>query len=457
MPRTRVLLLVCLIAIVHAAAYIVYQQPDWDTQWTDQAGYKRLGDALATTGQFTRYPDSPVFVPEVIRTPGYPAFVAIIYKVAGGGNHLAVAGAQAVVFAGLCVLVFFLTLRVAGERAATVAAVMAALFAPFPYYGALVVTELWTTLVATAALLVGLRAAQDGRLRDFILAGVLFGATTLVRPAFVLLPFFLAIAMPILVRSQRSAGRLRGWAALALTAAITLTPWFAYNAAYLGQFTLSPAGGIGRGLWEGAWQGRWPGRLQAELITLADTTADRAELNGRVRDRARQTGLAVEPMLRYVNEWRDIRAIWDTPTDPMERARARVVADQEYLRHAVVLIRQDPAGHVKRRLTQGAFALWAAEVPIRYSDINQTPPIAIRLIWLVQVVLLVLAAWGAIVLARGGHWIEASMLVLPLVYVTGVHLPLLCEARQSLPVKPLVIALAAIAIRPITSRQTAGS
>ena len=35
------------------------------------------------------------------------------------------------------------------------------------------------------------------------------------------------------------------------------------------------------------------------------------------------------------------------------------------------------------------------------------------------------------------------MLALPIVYVTGVHLPLLCEARQSLPVKPVVIALAA--------------
>ena len=38
------------------------------------------------------------------------------------------------------------------------------------------------------------------------------------------------------------------------------------------------------------------------------------------------------------------------------------------------------------------------------------------------------------------------MLSLPIVYVTGVHLPLLCEARQSLPVKPVVLALAAIAL-----------
>jgi hypothetical protein len=130
----------------------------------------------------------------------------------------------------------------------------------------------------------------------------------------------------------------------------------------------------------------------------------------------------------------------------MERAAARVRADEEYLRHATALMRADPIGHLRRRLTRGAFLLWAAEVPIRYGDINATPTIVIRAIWLAQVVLLALAAWGAIVLARGGRWLEAVMLSLPIVYVTGVHLPLLCEARQSLPVKPVVLALAAIGV-----------
>ena len=35
MPR-RALLIVCLIALAHAALYIWYQRPDWDTSWTDQ-------------------------------------------------------------------------------------------------------------------------------------------------------------------------------------------------------------------------------------------------------------------------------------------------------------------------------------------------------------------------------------------------------------------------------------
>jgi hypothetical protein len=81
----------------------------------------------------------------------------------------------------------------------------------------------------------------------------------------------------------------------------------------------------------------------------------------------------------------------------------------------------------------------------------------IRVIWLVQIVLLVLAAAGFVVLIRTGRRREAILLGLPLVYVTGVHLPLLCEARQSLPVKPLVLVLAAVAMVRTTYPETSGS
>ncbi len=114
----RSLLVVVLIALAHAALYIVYQQGEWqsDTAWTDQRGYQRLGEVLATTGQFTRYADTDVFVPEVIRTPGYPAFVAAVYVLFGVGNNMAVAVAQAFVFAAICCLVFFIARRAAGDR-----------------------------------------------------------------------------------------------------------------------------------------------------------------------------------------------------------------------------------------------------------------------------------------------------------------------------------------------------
>lgn len=464
MTTRRALPLVVLVALVHGALYVGYQRGEWDspTAWTDQRGYQRLGEALATTGRFTRYADADAFVPEVIRTPGYPVFVALVYRLFGVGNNLAVAIAQVFVFGAVCVLAFALARRAAGERAGRVAAAMAALYPPLPYFGSLILTELWATFVATLAMLWCVRACQHQRVRDYAIAGVLCSATTLVRPAFVLMPFFFAFAVPLLVRSERSAAALRGWAVLVVAAVLTLTPWFAYNYVNLGQLTLSPAGGIGRGLWEGSWQGRWSGRFQAELITLAETTLDREQLNRLVIARASEAGLPAEPMLEYVNEWRDLRDIWNTPTDPMERARARVVADAEYLRHALDNMRADPIGHVRRRLTVGAFVLWAADVPIRYGDINDVPIVVIRAIWLAQAMVMLLALIGIVRLARHGRRLEAVLLALPIVYVTAVHLPLLCEARQSLPVKPVVIVLAAVGLLgwhrlEVTSRQNAAS
>jgi 4-amino-4-deoxy-L-arabinose transferase-like glycosyltransferase len=452
MPPRRTLIPVVLIALTHAALFIIYQRPDWDVAWSDQGGYRQLGAAMARSGEFTRFPDSPVFIPEVLRTPGYPAFVAVIYRLFGE-RTLPVAVAQAFVFALICLIVYAIGRRVAGERAATIAAFMTALFPPLPYYGALVLTEVWTTFMMVCACVVCLRAMQQDRLRDFILAGVLFSATTIVRPAFILLPFGLAIAMPILVPSERSRRRrLAQWAAFALAAALTMVPWFTYNYVYLGRFTLSPAGGIGRGLWEGTWQGRWPGKAHNELTHTAELAISREELDARVRQIAAGVGMPADGMLTYVHEWRDIRRIWETPTDPMERALARVVADEAYFTAAVAHIRADVPGWIWRRLTTGAFVLWASDIPIRYTDINATPWLVIRAIWLVQLILLGVALCGLVILVRRGRWAEAALVTLPLLYVTGVHVPLLCETRQSLPVKPLVLVLAAVAI---ASRATA--
>src|SRR5687767_11818898 len=196
MPPRRTLILIVMIALAHAALFIIYQRPDWEVAWSDQGGYKQLGAAMARSGgEFTRFPESPVFIPEVLRTPGYPAFVAVIYRLFGE-RTLPVAIAQSLVFALICLIVYAIATRVAGDRAATVAALMTALFPPLPYYGALVLTEVWTTFMMVLACLVCLRSMQRDRVGDFILAGALFSATTIIRPAFVLLPFGLAVAMP---------------------------------------------------------------------------------------------------------------------------------------------------------------------------------------------------------------------------------------------------------------------
>jgi len=455
MRVSRWLAVVCVIAALHGAAFIVYQRPDWATAWSDQDGYRRLGESLARTGKFTRFPDAPTFVPEVIRTPAYPIFVAAIYKVAGE-SQTAVALAQTVLFVLICLLVFAITRSIAGDGVALGAAALTALFPSIPYFGALVMTEVWTTFLFTAGVWLTLRAWRDRSPWRFAALGFVLAATALSRPAFALYPFALIAAGAMAAIAGMRAPRPVQWAAMLAAFAIALAPWLAYNYVNLGRITLSPAGGVGRGLWEGSWQATWPGRIQNELTHLADDIEDRRELDAQVRAVAARERVDPGPMLEYVHQWEDIREIWTRPTDPGERAAARVAADQEYGRVAIANVRRDSIAHLVSRLARGVFVLWAGDIPIRYSEINQTAPIVIRLCWAVQAVLVAGAIAGLVVLARGGRSVEALLLAAPLLYITAVHFPLLTEARQSLPAKPVVLLLAAIAVAHAFDRSLAG-
>jgi len=191
MPARRSLWIVCLVATLHGAFFIWYQSADWTTSWSDQEGYRRLGQVLATTGKFTRFPDSPTFVPEVLRTPAYPLFVAAIYRVFGP-HQIAVAVAQVALFAVICLLVYAIGRRIVSERTAWIAALATALFPPIPYFAALTMTEVWTTLWFTVVIWLSIRALDEPRTGVFALLGLVTAVTALSRPVFVLFPLALA-------------------------------------------------------------------------------------------------------------------------------------------------------------------------------------------------------------------------------------------------------------------------
>jgi 4-amino-4-deoxy-L-arabinose transferase-like glycosyltransferase len=452
--------LVCitLVAVAHGLFFIWYQQTDWSSQWPDQDGYRRLGAVLAATGKFTRFPDARPFVPEVIRTPAYPLFVATIYKIAGV-RQLPVAIAQTALFAIICLLVFAIARRLASDTVALGAAALTALFPPIPYFGALVMTEVWTAFLFTASMWMMFRALESGRAASFAACGVMIALTTLSRPVFVLFPFALAavglILFPLVGVKRRPSPR--NWIVLLAAFAVTMTPWLSYNYATLGRFTLSPAGGLGRGLWEGSWQATWSGRLQNELTHLADDTADRASLDRQVEAVAAREHLPSEPMLEYVHQWQDIRQIWTSPVDPYERAIARVQADQQYQRVATANLRRDSLTHLTWRLARGVFVLWAGEIPFRYSEINQLSPSIIRACWAVQGLLFLAACAGALVLARHGQMAGSLMLCAPILYISAVHFWLLTEARQSLPAQPVLLTLAAVGVASLINGINGGS
>jgi 4-amino-4-deoxy-L-arabinose transferase-like glycosyltransferase len=456
MPTRRLLALAALIAAAHGVLFIIYQSPDWATV-ADQEGYRRLGRALAETGRFTRFPESAEFVPEVIRTPGYPIFLAAVYTLLGT-SQIAVAAVQTALFVVLVLLVYFIARECATPAVARAAAVVTALYPTFPYFAALVMTELWTTVVLTLAVAAAFRASRSGAAGDYLLTGFLFAIAALSRPAFVLLPFaYAGLGLVLALLPIGPDARLvRPWAWVIAVFLLSLAPWFAFNDQVMGRFALAPAGGVGRGLWEGSWHGTWRGRVHDQLTQLAAESTDTATLDARVSELAAATGSDPGPMQTYVHQWREIRRIWDTPEDPLARAEARIAADREYQRVALENIRSDLSGHIRRRLTYGLFVLWSADIWVRYSDIDDTPPIVIRAMWAIQGIVLVLAAWGGMRLLAERQIVAAWLLLTPMLYVTAVHVPLLTEARQSLPVKPLVLIAAAIGGADLVRRFGAG-
>src|SRR5919197_1949471 len=226
MSRRTGRLLIASVALAHAALFIVYQRPDWETQWSDQNEYLMLGRSLALTGRFTRFAGAPGYVPEAIRTPVYPAFVAAL-DVAFGESHFVIAIAQAVLFAIVCVMVYAIARPVVSERVAFAAGLVTALYPPLPYFGALVLTEMLTTFLVTAGVAVWLYAIRRNSTTGFVGAGLLFAATALTRPAFQFLPVFVAAALVFVPRDR--APRLR--ASLVMLAAFTgaVMPWLLYN------------------------------------------------------------------------------------------------------------------------------------------------------------------------------------------------------------------------------------
>lgn len=453
MPR-KSLLIVSVVALLHTAAYVVHQRPDWGISWTDESGYQQLGAALATTGQFTRAPNSPTYVPEAIRTPGYPAFLAAIYLVFGVGNQMAVVIVQAFVFAGICLMAFAIGRYLGDDDLGVLAAALTAAFSPFPYFAALAMTELWTTFLLTATVLITLRARRLGSTRLAAAAGILAGVTALTRPVFVLLPFGL-FGMVLVVDWFKDARR---WVIATALALLVLAPWFTYNYIHFDRFTMSPANGFGRAVWESSWQGRWSGKLQDELTQLADRTRkDRAALDSGVHALANAHQEDPGPMLEYVHQWQDLRLSWFDVADPTERAMARMRADDSYMQQGIKNAMADPLGHLRRRVVRGLPVLWVAEIPYRYSGIDSLPVWVIRVIWAIQALLVALALAGIVLGLRSPRWRETLLVAVPLIYITAVHWLLLTEARQSLPGMPAVLVLAAAAVIWLKTRRPAAA
>jgi 4-amino-4-deoxy-L-arabinose transferase-like glycosyltransferase len=194
-------------------------------------------------------------LPVDMRMPGYPVFLAAIYRLFGD-SRMAVMLLQAVADLGTCVLAALIASRLAPfshRKWVANCALWIAALCPFTAdYTAAILTETIATFLTTFAILVFVVILSDestnvplrelnskallARAGGWLLGGLLVGIATLVRPEAPLL--LAAVGIALLLRWRRGADWPKlAFAALCMAAGLLLplVPWATRNAVTLGR------------------------------------------------------------------------------------------------------------------------------------------------------------------------------------------------------------------------------
>ena len=174
--------------------------------------------------------------PTLIRLPGYPAFLAIIFSVAGQEHYTAVMIVQALIDTNTCLVIAVLALELMNARAAKAAYLLSALCPFTANYVAAPLTETLAIFTAAHSLYYGVRGIKallsgSGGLRLWLLAGAWTAAGILVRPDGGILLAALGVgSIVLLFRSQQKKHHvLLAGAVLIIVSLAPLAPWAIRN------------------------------------------------------------------------------------------------------------------------------------------------------------------------------------------------------------------------------------
>jgi hypothetical protein len=219
------LLVLVLTGLVVTMFYLNHPQPEVNN---DTPGYLRVTEQILSTG-------NPV---DPLRTPGYPAFIALVYALAGQGNLMAVSIAQGILFVLATLEVYALTLLI--FRRSWVALIVGLLMGTSTYLLGFVKPilveslTLWLTVSLALVVVLFIRAMKPAYL--WLLAAMLL-ALFMTRPEWVYLPILL---LPYLLLLARRRGVLRRVLPHGLAVAVTLylvLGFFVYVNATQNQYT----------------------------------------------------------------------------------------------------------------------------------------------------------------------------------------------------------------------------
>jgi Ca2+/Na+ antiporter len=213
--------------------------------YIDSETYLGPARALLETGAYAPNPGRRG-EPELIRTPGYPAFLALVFRVFG--ERLWIVSLLGALFSAATALAL-LTLfsKPFGERAAAWGAVLLS-FEPGSFCRSLdILSETFFTLLLVLGLaaLVALVTRPAPRALEAFLGGLALALATLVRPILaLLLPVFVVLLLAVSLKKRWTGGRSAAVLAAFLFAPVLLVGgWMERNARVADAFSLVPVTG----------------------------------------------------------------------------------------------------------------------------------------------------------------------------------------------------------------------
>jgi len=201
----------------------------------DSEQYLSLADSLLN-GDYSseKFPDA-----DLIRPPGYPGFVAVIWKLSGE-NIPAIVFTQLALGGLACLLLYCLGLQLGNPTAGLAAAWFLALSPNVTLWSLMIMAEVPFMLLLLSASILWLKGMKGRKKWPLIAAGAVLGLAVLFRPiGLYLIPIWLAIGLFTGGRREAGLALARGGLFLA-GAALLLLPWAVRNWQVHDRLTLPP-------------------------------------------------------------------------------------------------------------------------------------------------------------------------------------------------------------------------
>jgi len=351
-------------------------------------------------------------------SPGAPLLYAASFYATGGPREGTARIVELLLGLGAIVVAYLLGRRLNCRPAGLIAALGVAVYPPFIHSTGALYSEPPAIFTLPAAVLAFLWAADQERLRAWLLPGLLFGLTALVRPD------YLPVGVAFVVLAAIRIGRERGWqpglaaAGLALVALLVpILPWTIHNQVTLHRTVPISTGG-GKALYVGTFLPA-DGEYQRVKARLAERYLGR-ELppHSEALERVNPTPLFNRVAARY-------------PDLPRDSALGKI-GKQNFSK----FFGEDPFGYLAMSVRK-VWRMWSAGVgEAMESSAGRV----------VQVLLVLIGLAGFVVLGTRRRWWALVAMATPLVLVTAVGAVSLAAPRRNEILMTLIFPLAGVAL-----------